>query len=94
MALVAALRLSQGVLGARDVEDVVDVTGTEDSLGKPLGSDERHGKLTYVSSYGLEGAREMAQASHRSARGALAEAARTGTAELEQITDFIYTRTT
>jgi geranylgeranyl diphosphate synthase type II len=76
------------------VDDILDVTGTEDTLGKPLGSDERHGKLTYVSSYGLEGAREMAQASHRSAREALAEAARTGTEELQQITDFIYTRTT
>jgi geranylgeranyl diphosphate synthase type II len=76
------------------VDDILDVTGTEDNLGKPLGSDERHGKLTYVSSFGLEGAREMAQASHRSARDALAKAARTGTGELEQITDFIYTRTT
>jgi geranylgeranyl diphosphate synthase, type II len=76
------------------VDDILDVTGTEDSLGKPQGSDERHGKLTYVSSYGLEGAREMALTSHRSARDALAKAARTGTAELEQITDFIYTRTT
>jgi geranylgeranyl diphosphate synthase type II len=76
------------------VDDILDVTGTEDSLGKPQGSDERHGKLTYVSSYGLEGAREMARTSHRSARDALAKAARTGTAELEQITDFIYTRTT
>ena len=76
------------------VDDILDVTGTEDSLGKPQGSDERHGKLTYVSSYGLEGAREMAQDSHRSARDALAKAARTGTEELEQITDFIYTRTT
>jgi geranylgeranyl diphosphate synthase type II len=76
------------------VDDILDVTGTEDSLGKPQGSDERHGKLTYVSSYGLEGAREMAQASHSSARDALARAAQTGTEELEQITDFIYTRTT
>jgi geranylgeranyl diphosphate synthase, type II len=76
------------------VDDILDVTGTEDSLGKPQGSDERHGKLTYVSSYGLEGAREMAQASHRSAREALARAASTGTEELQQITDFIYTRTT
>jgi geranylgeranyl diphosphate synthase type II len=76
------------------VDDILDVTGTEDSLGKPQGSDERHGKLTYVSSYGLEGAREMARESHRNAREALAQAARTGTGELEQITDFIYTRTT
>jgi geranylgeranyl diphosphate synthase, type II len=76
------------------VDDILDVTGTEDSLGKPQGSDERHGKLTYVSSYGLEGARQMARESHRNARAALAQAARTGTGELEQITDFIYTRTT
>ena len=76
------------------VDDILDVTGTEDALGKPLGSDERHGKLTYVSQYGLEGAREMARESHRSARDALAKAARTGTGELGQITDFIYTRTT
>jgi geranylgeranyl diphosphate synthase type II len=76
------------------VDDILDVTGTEVTLGKPQGSDERHGKLTYVSSYGLEGAREMARESHSNARKALAEAARSGTGELEQITDFIYTRTT
>jgi geranylgeranyl diphosphate synthase type II len=75
------------------VDDILDVTGTEDILGKPQGSDERHGKLTYVSQYGLEGARQMAQESHRRAREALRRAARDG-GELEQITDFIYTRTT
>ena len=76
------------------VDDILDVTGTEDTLGKPQGSDERHGKLTYVSQYGLEGAREMAQTSHSSARDALRRVATDGTGELEQITDFIYTRTT
>jgi geranylgeranyl diphosphate synthase type II len=76
------------------VDDILDVTGTEDTLGKPQGSDQRHGKLTYVSQYGLEGAREMARESHRSARAALRLAAQDGTGELEQITDFIYTRTT
>ncbi len=75
------------------VDDILDVTGTEDTLGKPQGSDERHGKLTYVSQYGLEGARQMALESHRRAREALRRAARDG-GELEQITDFIYTRTT
>ena len=76
------------------VDDILDVTGTEDTLGKPQGSDERHGKLTYVSHHGLQGAREMARESHRSARDALRRAARDGAGELEQITDFIYTRTT
>jgi geranylgeranyl diphosphate synthase type II len=74
------------------VDDILDVTGTEDALGKPQGSDERHGKRTYVSQYGLEGAREMAAASHRSARAALHEAAPGTATELEQITDFIATR--
>src|SRR4051794_40896305 len=72
------------------VDDILDVTGTEDSLGKPQGSDERHGKLTYVSSYGVEGARRMAADSHRHAREALTRAG--GASELEHITDFIYTR--
>src|SRR3712207_7450886 len=28
------------------VDDILDVTGTDDALGKPRGSDERHGKVT------------------------------------------------
>jgi geranylgeranyl diphosphate synthase type II len=73
------------------VDDILDVTGTEDSLGKPQGSDERHGKLTYVSQYGVDGARKLAADSHRNAREALRRAG--GAADLEHITDFIYTRT-
>jgi geranylgeranyl diphosphate synthase type II len=75
------------------VDDILDVTGTDAALGKPSGSDERHGKRTYVSEHGLERARELARGSHDSARAALAEAAPVGAPELEQITDFIYTRT-
>ncbi|HWT25666.1 MAG TPA: farnesyl diphosphate synthase [Solirubrobacteraceae bacterium] len=74
------------------VDDILDVTGTDAALGKPRGSDERHGKLTYVSQYGLDGARAMAGECHRNAHAALARAGG-GTAELEQITDFIATRT-
>jgi len=74
------------------VDDILDVTGTEDALGKPQGSDERHGKLTYVSQYGLEGARRTAAEFHARARQCLATAAPGGAPELERITDFIYTR--
>jgi geranylgeranyl diphosphate synthase type II len=74
------------------VDDILDVTGTDDALGKPQGSDERHGKVTYVTQYGLDGARDMAAESHRNARGALAQAAPGGAQELERITDFIFTR--
>ena len=75
------------------VDDILDVTGNEAELGKPRGSDERHGKATYVSVFGLERARELARESHAEARAALAEA--TGdTQRLGQIADYILTRTT
>jgi geranylgeranyl diphosphate synthase, type II len=78
------------------VDDILDVTGSDDALGKPRGSDQRHGKRTYVTEFGLEGARTLAGRSHAEARAALAAAGsgREGFApELEQITDFIHTRT-
>jgi geranylgeranyl diphosphate synthase type II len=81
------------------VDDILDVTGTDEALGKPRGSDERHGKRTYVSEFGMEQARRLAAESHGTAREALAQAATAGPgapnagAELEQIADFIYTRT-
>ncbi len=74
------------------VDDILDVTGTDAALGKPQGSDQRHGKRTYVSEFGLEGARELAERSHRQARASLLAAAPNGAPELEQITDFIATR--
>jgi len=58
------------------VDDILDVTGTDDALGKPQGSDERHGKRTYVSEFGMERARELAGESHAMALQALGEAAR------------------
>ncbi len=73
------------------VDDILDVTGDEAAIGKPRGSDERHGKPTYVSVFGLERATELAEQSHARAREALAEAGpRTG--KLEQINDYILTR--
>ncbi|HVE69246.1 MAG TPA: farnesyl diphosphate synthase [Solirubrobacteraceae bacterium] len=75
------------------VDDILDVTGTEADLGKPARSDERLGKRTYATEFGLDGARDLARRSHGQARAALAQAAPGGAPELEQVTDFIYTRT-
>ena len=75
------------------VDDILDVTGDEAELGKPRGSDERHGKATYVSVFGLDRARELARESHAAARAALAEADG-DTGRLGQIADYILTRTT
>jgi geranylgeranyl diphosphate synthase type II len=75
------------------VDDILDVIGSLETLGKPQGTDERLGKRTYVTEFGLDGARKLASGSHHRARVALAEAAPSGATELEQITDFIATRT-
>jgi geranylgeranyl diphosphate synthase type II len=75
------------------VDDILDVTGTDEGLGKPQGSDERHGKRTYVTEFGLEGARKLARESHATARATLHRSAPHGAPALEQITDFIFTRT-
>ena len=42
-------------------DDILDVTGDEEKVGKPIGSDERNLKQTYVSIYSLEGAIKMAE---------------------------------
>jgi geranylgeranyl diphosphate synthase type II len=73
------------------VDDILDVTGSDEQLGKPRGSDERHGKLTYVSLFGLERARELAAESHAKATAALAEASG-DTGDLRGIADYIFTR--
>ena len=75
------------------VDDILDVTGSDAELGKPHGSDERHGKLTYVSLLGLDRARQLAAESHQKARQELARTP-DDTRDLELITDFIHTRQT
>lgn len=42
-------------------DDLLDVVGTQDNMGKTLGKDAEQGKLTAVSLFGIEGAREEAQ---------------------------------
>lgn len=39
-------------------DDILDVTSTTEVLGKPVGSDEKNHKLTYVSLHGLDQAKE------------------------------------
>ena len=73
------------------VDDILDVTESDEQLGKPQGSDQRHGKLTYVSLFGLDRARELAAESHAKAIGALAEADGQ-TEDLRRVADYIFTR--
>jgi geranylgeranyl diphosphate synthase type II len=77
------------------VDDILDVTGSEEQTGKTGGTDERLGKRTYVSVFGLDRARALAGESHARARRAL-DSARdvlSGDArDLELLTDFMYRR--
>lgn len=43
------------------VDDLLDVIGDEDQVGKRIGKDEDQGKATFVSLMGIEGAREQAR---------------------------------
>jgi geranylgeranyl diphosphate synthase type II len=88
-----AYRRFAGELGVlfQIVDDILDVTESDEQLGKPHGSDERHGKLTYVSLFGLDRARELAAESHAKAVAALAEAAGE-TDDLRRVADYIFTR--
>ncbi len=42
-------------------DDVLDMVGTREELGKDAGADERRGKQTYPSFFGVEGARQLGE---------------------------------
>lgn len=52
-------------------DDILDVTGSQEKIGKPVGSDERNHKSTYVTLTSLETARHLAETAVREAMAAL-----------------------
>ncbi len=52
-------------------DDILDVTGDEAELGKPIGSDARENKNTYVTLYGLKRAEELSALYSKRAKDAL-----------------------
>jgi geranylgeranyl diphosphate synthase type II len=42
-------------------DDILDVIGTQEKIGKPVGSDMKNQKVTYVTLHTLEGAKQLAQ---------------------------------
>ena len=88
-----AIRLYAKELGLlfQIVDDILDVTGTDSGLGQPAGSDERQGKRTFVTEFGLEGAAKLAGECHASAIGAI-ELLGDRATELRAIADHVATR--
>lgn len=53
------------------VDDILDVTGTVEELGKPIGSDEEQEKITFIKLLGLETVQKMAEEDTQKALDAL-----------------------
>ena len=72
-------------------DDVLDATQTTETLGKTAGKDAAAAKATYVSLYGLDAARQLAETVHAAA---LRELEKTGGENglLREIADFILKR--
>lgn len=56
-------------------DDILDVTSTEEELGKPIGSDEKNQKTTYVTLYGIEAAQKKVHVLTQEAQQLLTELA-------------------
>jgi farnesyl diphosphate synthase len=72
-------------------DDILDVEGETAALGKSAGKDQRHGKPTYVSVLGLDGARARASELAREALDSLKELGDNGRA-LAALAGFIIER--
>ena len=71
--LQAARIYGRGIgLSFQMIDDILDVTATEEELGKPIGGDAANNKSTYVSLLGIERTRELAAAYTQQAIDALA----------------------
>ncbi len=72
-------------------DDILDVTGDEAKIGKPVGSDEKNSKATYVSLHSLAEARQMAAAAVAAALAAL-EGFGPEAAVLRELVDYLLAR--
>lgn len=67
------------------VDDVLDVTGTAEQLGKPIGSDSENGKTTFATLFGVDGAMQLAEKLNDETCTALRDAFGEKSAFLEQL---------
>lgn len=73
------------------IDDILDITGDEAVLGKPIGSDSENNKTTFVTLYGLEKAKEIAKELTDDALNLL-KTFNGDTDSLEQLTHYLLNR--
>lgn len=73
------------------VDDILDITGDEEKLGKPIGSDIENHKSTYPSLVGLEKSRQIARQLVQEGKYSI-EGLSTETDFLNQLGDYIISR--
>ena len=73
-------------------DDILDVTGIEELLGKPIGSDAESNKNTYVSLYGINKSKELVEIYSQRAKDEL-RIFKNRAEFLLQLTDYLIDRT-
>jgi len=71
-------------------DDILDIEGSAEQIGKPAGSDEARHKPTYPALMGLDNAKALLQTLHQQALAALADLPNSDT--LAELADFIVAR--
>lgn len=71
-------------------DDILDVTSSTEVLGKPVGSDEKNHKLTYVAMHGLDESRKKVEELSREAIGILTSFPRRNVFLEELVEQLIY----
>lgn len=73
------------------VDDILDVAGAEEELGKSVGKDREQDKVTYVSRYGVDGAKALAGETAVRTQARLRDLVG-DTGDLSSITDYVHRR--
>ena len=78
-------------LAVQIIDDILDCTADEKTLGKPVGSDAKNGKTTFVTLYGMQRAKEIAAELTDSAL-MLLDGFNGDTANLKELTKYLLNR--
>ncbi len=73
------------------IDDILDVTGDQETLGKPIGSDQENQKTTFVTLLGIDKARKIAKECTDEALGLL-KTLSLDTKNLEELTSYLLDR--